>query len=413
LLKFLQFWRRDASEADGRGTYPLCRVRHATLHPGASLWTPGTSGGSLGGGAEDALIEAGLGGIVAVGFQTSAREQIHPAGVLARIEATEPFPEGIDPAGLGAMRRFHLIGLTRVTLLAETVAHRRVPTIDIVPAEACPGDLAEPPAALREVLCSLRALEHAWAPHWREAFELLGPEPLGQWATTLGWRLSPEERLALFDDPTRIGPLLLENLEAMHQGLAPERREASPALTLRATRRLTAAPPHRWLSITTDAQGWAVFHPADAGRGPPDSGTFRRPLEAAGLAANRILIPEPAGGPLEVLVSHPARLGELGPARTAGDMVGAQGAAGRVLVRHGRLYLGPTAALARDGLVEQHDGGWVDVPNGLYQVHVGPMTPEQRAALAPEADGRTALLLLVLEPVETQPPTAASERPSG
>ncbi len=396
MRRFFQFWRKDGG--DGGGTYPLCRIRHATLHPGASLWTPGTSGGSLGGGAEDALAEAGPGGVVAVGFQTSAREQIHGAGVLARVEACEPFPDGVDPAGLGASRRYRLVGLARVQLLPDSLTHRRVPTIAVAPAEARPEDFAEPPPPLRAVLATLAALDHAWAPHWREAFELLGTEPLGQWATTLGWRLAPDERLALFDDPSRVAPLLLENLEAMHAGLAPEGRDVPAAiLTQRATRRLTAELPHRWLNVEADGDGWAVFHPADLGRGGPDSGTFRRPGEP-GAATNGFVYPQPEGGPVAVLVSHPARVApQLWPA--------VESPARRILVRHGRLFIGASGSLARPpdaSLARSEDSAWVDVPNGLYHLRCGPLSAEALLALAPAGgpDARSRAFLLLLEPPE-------------
>ena len=391
-----RFWRRKTAVEDGATTHPLCRIRHATLHPGAALWTPGASGGSLGGGAAAALDEVRIGGVVAVGFQTSAREQVHPLGVLARVTAKEAFPDGADPTGLGAAFRYELVGLSRLDLDPESCSNKRVPTIEARPGATRLEDLAEAPAPLVDVLRALEALDNDWPTHWLDAFAALPRQPLGQWATTLGWRLAPEERLELFDNPERIADTLFTALEALHLGLAPEkRREALRAQTL--TRRTTIMP-HRWLTVEADTHGWALFHPSDltsarTGATPTPAMTAPHPIapSSSSEVANTIRCPVGETGTIAVLLTHtgislpgtlrraPPNPGQ-DPQQPRGSMLtpaeGFPSPVQRILVRHGRLFLGPAGLLHNphpDRLDYLATDQWIDIPNGLFRLALIPL----------------------------------------
>jgi hypothetical protein len=352
-------------------SFRLCRLRHATLHPGASLWTPGVGGGNLGGGASNALDEAGVGGEVIVGFQSGAREPVHHFGVLARIQERVPFPESWNPEGLGASHRYRLSAIERMELDIASQTHKRVPSITAQPATERPEDLAAPPSELVELLMALSRLDNAWPEHWLEAFGLLPGAPLGQWATTLGWRLSREERLLLFDQPNRIGEVLLSTLDALHLGLAPERRrEAVRAQTL--TRR-TAYMPEKSLAVVGDEDGWVIFHPADV-HGTSESDERSTQLETHFQRGNVIAVKSPAGRRCRVRLTagelNPEEIGRQGPEITF-----------RLLVRHGRLFLGG-ATLLRTGTYQERlefaePKQWLDIPNGVYRAIVTSLeTPE-------------------------------------
>lgn len=369
LKRLLTFWRRPADRPMEGETYPLCRLRHATLHPGATLWTPGVGGGNLGGGASNALDEVGVGGEVVVGFQSGAREPVHPYGVLAKIEAQVPFPESWNPEGLGASQRYHLRGLSRMELDAGSQTHKRVPSVNAKPAPERAEDLAPPPPELVELLMALSRLDNDWPEHWLEAFKTLPEAPLGQWATTLGWRLSREERLVLFDQPNRIGEILLSTLDALHLGLAPERRrEAVRAQTL--TRR-TSYMPEKEMDVVGDEDGWAIFHPADV-HGSSDSEPQTEQLETHFQQGNVIAIRSPAGRRCRVRLTA----GELAPPERA--RLGAE-ITFRLLVRHGRLFLGGgtllRAAAYDERLEYAEPQQWLDIPNGVYRAIVTSLEP--------------------------------------
>jgi hypothetical protein len=461
--RLLSFWRKDAATPAKVDTWPLCRIRHATLHPGASLWTPGASGGSLGGGASAALDEVGIGGTVAVGFQTTAREQVHTHGVLARVEAREPFPEGTDPMGLGATQRYQLVGLSRIRLDPESCSNRKIPTIAANSAPNRLEDFADAPAPLIEVLQALAALDNAWQPHWAEAFRNLPTQPLGQWATTLGWRLSPEERLANFDQPERIAATLLQTLEALHLGLAPEKRRA--AIRAQTLTRRTTVMPHRWMTVACDTIGWSLFHPSDlatrltSNHAPLGAGTTQQ-LAAIGAGAgagsasqngngaNTVTCPCPGPHRVHVLLSHtgvdlPLPRATVAPAAQAVAsptpstrptrrpvLTPADGITvpiHRILVRHGRLFLGPAGLLGAgpgDRVEFLSPEQWVDVPNGLFRVAIWPVPPDQldgwlRATadvanpppelLQPGAGESGPVFAAVLEPVELAELTAPED----
>jgi len=381
LKRLLTFWpRRPERPVDG-ATYRLCRLRHATLHPGAALWTPGVGGGNLGGGASNALDEAGVGGEVVVGFQSGAREPVHTFAVLAKIEERVPFPDTWNPEGLGASHRYRLSGLARVAIDPASPTHKRVPTVQATLAAARPEDTAPPPPELVELLQALSNLDNAWPDHWLEAFQSLPGASLGQWATTLGWRLSREERLLLFDQPNRIGEVLLSTLDALHLGLAPERRrEAVRAQTL--TRR-TSYMPERSLDVIVDEDGWAIFHPADV-HGPDAEGSRvtavatetapRPPLEAHFQRGNVIAVKSAPGRRCRVRL-------------TAGDLTSDEAhrqgpeTTFRLLVRHGRLFLGGATLLRAGAYMERLEFAepqqWFDIPNGLYRATVTALEPAQ------------------------------------
>lgn len=372
LKRLLTFWRRRPERPADGATWRLCRLRHATLHPGAVLWTPGVGGGNLGGGAANALDEAGVGGEVVVGFQSGAREPVHPYGVIARIEERVPFPESWNPEGLGASHRYRLEGLSRVALDPATTTNKRVPTIVARPDLERPEDLAPPPPELVELLAALSRLENAWPEHWLEAFQSLPSAALGQWATTLGWRLAREERLLLFDQPGRIAEILLSTLDALHLGLAPERRrEAVRAQTL--TRR-TSYMPERHLDVVVDEDGWAIFHPADVHTQAEAEGGGAR-LATHFQRGNVIAARSAPGRRCRV------RLTATSLTEEEARRVGAESTF-RLLVRHGRLFLGG-ATLLRAGAYQERlefadPEQWFDIPNGLYRATVS-------ALEAPEA----------------------------
>ncbi len=375
--EWLKLWRRNATPT-ASATYRLCRLRHASLHPGASLVTPGVGGGSLGGGAAAALDEAGVGAEVVVGFQSSAREPVHPVGILARLEERTLFPESWNPEGLGASHRYRLVGLRRMLLDPTSATNKRIPTVVADPMADCDDDLAKAPSELVELLTALEGLDNAWPEHWREAFRTLPEAPLGQWATTLGWRLSREERMLLFEEPRKISEVLISTLDGLHLGLAPDRRrEAVRAQTL--TRRTTRMSD-RMLSVVTDEDGWALFHPSDvashgAAGAPasPAAGSWGPPSETSAPLAhgNAVVAPAPPGRNVLVRLTG----GALETAETARK---SQGAASHLLVRHGRLFLGGASLLRsanQDRLEFADPAQWLDVPNGVFSVLVTTLTP--------------------------------------
>lgn len=362
LRKLLRPDRGDDAEATS--TYRLCRLRHATLHPGATLWTPGSGGGNLGAGAAEALADVGLGGELVVGFQTRAREPVYPRGVLARVEEIAPFPEDWDPEGLGAPQRYRLMGLGRVELDISSVANKRVPTVTATLHPARPEELEQADAELLAQLAGLAAADNHWPDHWLEAFDQLPAAPLGQWATTLGWRLGAEERLELFDHPDRIAARVLSTLDSLHAGLDPTRRRE--AVRVQALTRRTTIMPERTLAVVSDAAGWALFHPGDLGEGGGPAVTPE--TVAAHLAMGNLLGVRTAPGRRAIVRF------------TGGELTGGESAARlgeatfRLFVRHGRLFLGG-AALATgnhfDDRAEYADPNqWIDVPNGLFKVVV-------------------------------------------
>jgi hypothetical protein len=393
---------------------PLCRLRHATLHPGASLWTPGVGGGNLGGGAATALDEVGLGGEVVVGFQSGAREPVHRTGVIARIDERIPFPESWNPEGLGATHRYRLTGLRRIQIDSGSTSNKRVPTVIVRPDAERPEDLAPAPQELREILDALSKLENPWPDHWLEAFLALPRAPLGQWATTLGWRLSREERLMLFDEPQRITEVLLSTLDGLHLGLAPERRRE--AVRVQTLTRRTSIMPEVVLEVLADEDGWAIFHPADIHTsanatqpivlpifprtgpsdrpGSPHTPSLPMPLTSATerpRAAHITLENHFARGNVVAVEASPGRCCRvrltglsLAPdeeARKQGD------SSFRLLIRHGRLFLGGGTLLRAGSYQERLEfadpARWFDVPNGVYQAVVSSLNP------ADPADGRS------------------------
>lgn len=351
---------------------PLCRLRHATLHPGASLWTPGVGGGNLGGGAASALDEVGLGGEVVVGFQSGAREPVHPQGVIARVEERVAFPDSWNPEGLGANHRYRLFGLKRVALDPQSTSNKRVPTISCAPREDRPEDLAPPPDELVELLGALARLDNNWPDHWRDAFLQLPSAPLGQWATSLGWRLSRDERLMLFDQPGRIAEVLLSTLDGLHLGLAPERRRE--AVRVQTVTRRTTLMPERTLEVIADEDGWAIFHPADVHGTPIQAQGHEPSTRLAGhfVAGNVINVRAHSGRACRVRLTALGLAPEDETRRLAATTF-------RLLVRHGRLFLGG-ATLLRAG--SYHDrlefadaSQWFDVPNGVYEAAVVALAP--------------------------------------
>lgn|GEM_PF-1541071 len=378
LKRLFTFWRSQPSRPAEGAPFRLCRLRHATLHPGASLWTPGVGGGNLGGGASNALDEAGVGGEVVVGFQSGAREPVHPFGVLAKIEERVSFPDTWNPEGLGASHRYRLTGLARVAIDPASPTHKRVPTVQASLALPRPEDTTPPPPELVELLEALSRLDNAWPEHWLDAFASLPRANLGQWATTLGWRLSREERLLLFDQPNKIGEILLSTLDALHLGLAPERRrEAVRAQTL--TRR-TSFMPERSLDVVVDEDGWAIFHPADV-HGPELEP--RPKIETHFQRGNVIAVRSTAGRRCRVRLTAgdltPEEAHRHGPEMTF-----------RLLVRHGRLFLGGATLLRAGAYMERLEFAeaqqWFDIPNGVYRAIVTALEP----GLTLVSDGTTA-----------------------
>jgi len=370
LKRLLTFWRRRPERPREGAIYRLVRLRHATLHPGATLWTPGIGGGNLGGGASNALDAAGVGGEVVVGFQSGAREPVHPCGVSARIEERVPFPETWHAEGLGAKHRYRLTGLQRVVIDPASQTHKRVPTVVAKLDLERPDDRAPAPPELVALLGALSQLDNAWPEHWLEAFQTLPEAALGQWATTLGWRLSREERLLLFDQPARMTEVLLSTLDALHLGLAPERRrEAVRAQTL--TRR-TSYMPERVLDVVVDEDGWAIFHPADVHGMEDPAGSPK--LETHFQQGNVIAVKSAPGRRCRI---------RLTAASLTEDEVKRRGAERifRLLIRHGRLFLGGAtllrAGVYHDRLEFADPRQWIDVPNGVYSATVTALEPRR------------------------------------
>ena len=327
LERLRRLLRAERPLDEGTTTHRLCRLRHAALHPGAALWTPGIGGGNLGTGAAEALDEVGVGGELVVGFQIRAREPVHPHAVLARVEEVRPFPPEWDPEGLGATQRYLLVGLARVTLDRDTITHKRVPTVAATLAPPRDEDLAAPDERLLAQLHALAAVDNHWPEHWLEAFELLSTAPLGQWATTLGWRLSADERIQLFDHPDRIASAVLASLESVHGGLDPVRRRE--AVRVQALTRRTSIMPERVLRAVADPVGVALFHPADVGLDHPSDLSLAARFARGDLVAFRVA----HGQQVRVRVTG----GELSPDEA--DAAGPR-ATFRLAVRHGRLYFG-------------------------------------------------------------------------
>lgn len=390
-------WLRKLARSKERHPAPpardLCRLRHATLHPAATLWTPGGAGGHLGAGALEALEDTGVGGELVVAFQQRAGDPLHPRGVLARIEAVEDFPADFDPAGLGATRRYLLRGLRRVDIQVESATSRRVPTVVATSAAPLPFDLEPAPIELVAELTELLAADKTWPEPWLEAFDGLENALLGQWATSLGWRLTPEERLALFDDPGRIAETLSASLESMHSGADPIRRRQ--AVRRQVVTRQTTAMPDRVLAVDADDRGFALFHPSDI----VDLERDGRPGDPAARLADHfargdvVAVGTAAPGPTRVRVTAaPVTPEEQAATRAEVEL--------RLAVRHGRLFLGPGRLIAmdepQDNILYADPAAWVDVPNGLFRVTVAALGaagagPEEAAGepapAAPAAEG--------------------------
>ncbi|PKN55810.1 MAG: hypothetical protein CVU56_19370 [Deltaproteobacteria bacterium HGW-Deltaproteobacteria-14] len=352
--------RPDPRRDEGATTYRLCRLRHATLHPGATLWTPGVGGGNLGVGAAEALDDVGIGGELVVGFQIRAREPVHPQAVLARIEEVRPFPPEWDPEGLGAAQRYLLVGVARVELDRDTITHKRIPTVTGVALPPRDEELEPPTEALVAQLAALAAADNHWPQHWLDAFELLPNAPLGQWATSLGWRLSADERIALFDHPERIGPAVQSNLDSLQVGLDPTRRRE--AVRVQALTRRTTVMPDRTMRVTADAEGWALFHPADLSP-DPDLAVVPTDITAHLALGDLVCVQEEVERAVRVRLTGGDLTEDEEPLR-------GQSVTFRLDVRHGRLFLGPGGLATGnqfDDKVEYADPAqWVDVPNGLF-----------------------------------------------
>lgn len=366
------------TDAPDHTAMPLCRLRHATLHPGAILWTPGVGGGNLGGGGSSALDEVGLGAEVAVGFQSGAREPVHLNGVIARVEERVVFPESWNPEGLGASHRYRLVGLRRVHLDPLSATHKRVPTIQCSAAPDRAEDFAPAPPELVELLHALGRLDNNWPDHWRDAFSNLPEAELGQWATTLGWRLSRDERLMLFDQPQRIAEVLLSTLDGLHLGLAPERRRE--AVRVQTVTRRTTLMPERTLEVIADEGGWAIFHPADVHLPPHEIETR---LAGHFVAGNVINVRSHPGRSCRIRLTALSLL-PSDEGRRLGETTF------RLLVRHGRLFLGG-ATLMRSG--QYHDRlefaeatQWFDIPNGVYKATIIALAPNHPTPLDGPSD---------------------------
>lgn len=371
LKRLLNLWRRDGAAQDEGVPRPLCRLRHATLHPGSALWTPGVGGGNLGGGASNALDDVGVGAEVVVGFQAGAREPVHAQGVIARIEDRVPFPDSWNPEGLGATHRYRLVGLARVAIDPASTTNKRVPTVLATLAPERPEDLVPAPPELVELLEALARLDNAWPDHWLEAFRTLPGAALGQWATTLGWRLSREERLDLFEHPGRIAEVLSLTLDALHLGLAPERRRE--AVRVQTLTRRTSYLPERCLDVVSDEDGWALFHPSDLASLGEGGG-----LHDDAARGNVVTWKAPPGHRYRVrFTARSLEAEEEARRREEGAF--------HLLVRHGRLFLGG-GTLVRAGSYQERfeladPQQWIDAPNGVYQVFVVALNRPQVAAL--------------------------------
>ncbi len=375
--RLLTFMRKGGSPDPKRvqgNVAPLCRLRHATLHPGATLWTPGVGGGNLGGGAASALDEAGLGGEVVVGFQSGAREPVHVNGVVARIEERVAFPESWNPEGLGANHRYRLLGVRRVVIDPLSTTNKRIPTVNVSATDPRPEDTAPPPPELVEILTALSGLENNWPEHWREAFVSLPNAQLGQWATTLGWRLSRDERLMLFDQPHKVAEVLLSTLDGLHLGLAPERRRE--AVRVQTLTRRTSLMPERSIEVIADEDGWAIFHPADVHPASHTTGPVTLPA-AAGDNQSRLQNHFVAGNVINVRahVGRCCRVRLTALSLTPEEESRRLGESTfRLLVRHGRLFLGGATLLRagsyQDRLEFADASQWFDVPNGVFRATV-------------------------------------------
>ena len=379
LRRWLGRWRGQHARSEDDQTHLLCRLRHATLHPGAALWTPGVGGGNLGGGAVAVLDEVGVGGEVVVGFQAGAREPVHPRGVLAVVEARVPVPEHWNLDELSSPYRYRLRGRARVDVAPETTTNKRLPTVVATMGEAEEADGARAPAGLRELLIALAQVDSTWPEHWVEAFEQLPDAPLGQWATTLGWRLSWEERLLLFDAPERIADVLFQSLDALHLGLAPVRRREAVRVQARTVE--TVVFEERVVDVVADEQGLALFHPSDGGgdREAAARVSGAGGLSAEGCSGNSVVWPAPAGQLVRVRVTMAAPV-----LPTRGALVG-EVHRGVILVRRGRLFLGGAALVHAAGGAENlalaHAQQWLDVPQGAYRVTVTALHEEKRSAI--------------------------------
>jgi len=364
LERLRRLLRPDRRREAGESTFRLCRLRHATLHPGATLWTPGVGGGNLGVGAAEALDDVGIGGELVVGFQIRAREPVHPQAVLARVEEVRPFPPEWDPEGLGASQRYLLVGVARVTLDRDTITHKRIPTVTAVTHPPRDEELEAPGERLVAQLATLAAADNHWPQHWLDAFELLPNAPLGQWATSLGWRLSADERIDLFDHPERIGPAVMSNLDSLQVGLDPARRRE--AVRVQALTRRTTVMPDRSMRAVADEEGWALFHPADLS---PDLDGAVVPVDIpAHLALGDLVgVRSPAGEAVRVRLTGGELTEDEEPFRQ-------ESVSFRLEVRHGRLFLGGGALASgnhfQDKLEYADPAQWVDVPNGLFAVVV-------------------------------------------
>lgn len=345
------------------------------MHPGAALWTPGVGGGNLGGGASNALDEVGVGAEVVVGFQAGAREPVHGQGVIARIEDRVPFPDSWNPEGLGATHRYRLVGLARVAIDPASTTNKRVPTVLATLGPERPEDHAPAPPVLVDLLEALARLDNAWPDHWLDAFRTLPGAALGQWATTLGWRLSREERLDLFEHPGRIAEVLSLTLDALHLGLAPERRRE--AVRVQTLTRRTSYLPERCLDVVSDEDGWALFHPSDVASFGEGAAGVHDDVARGNVVAWRA----PPGHRYRVRFTARALTPEEETRRR-------EEGAYHLLVRHGRLFLGG-GTLVRAGSYQERfeladPQQWIDAPNGVYQVFV--VALHRPAPMAPRDD---------------------------
>ncbi len=371
LTRLKRLFTSEEDAEDGLICLPLCRLRHATLHPGSFLWTPGVGGGAFGEGASSVLEAAGVGGEVIVAFQAAARAPLHPHAIVARIDEVTDLPEDWDPADLGAKQRFRLTGLERITLDLATCTTKKLPTIKGKHANTRQEDLEMPSETLREALAALSKVDNNWPAHWQAAFAQLPEAPLGQWATTLGWRLSKDERLELFDHPERIETAVASTLDALHLGLDPDsRREAIRRQTV--TRR-TSAMPEREVVTEADTAGWAIFHPGDL---TPPEGTAddAPPIPTATHLALGNLVAVRVASARMIRVRLTAK--ELDTFEQAAVRASASF---RLYVRHGRLFVGglnlACSERANDHEAFAEPKRWVDVPNGLYRAEVFALEP--------------------------------------
>src|SRR5690606_33559806 len=152
----------------------------------------------------------------------------------------------------------------------------------------------------------------------------------------------------------------LSTLDALHLGLAPERRrEAVRAQTL--TRR-TSYMPEKTMEVIGDEDGWAIFHPADVHGAAAEQEPRTEAITTHFQRGNVIAVRSVPGRRCRVRL--PA--GDLGEdeSRRRGPE-----ASFRLLVRHGRLFLGG-ATLLRAGAYQERlefaePRQWLDIPNGV------------------------------------------------